>query len=75
MDKKHKIGEPPKGYLGVYDHTGKIMLGFVTPASSDANVSRFVGRRGSKLGFGPNGKRAWIGPKPRVPTAPKFNKP
>ena len=62
--KQIKPGQPPKGRIQIFDHTKTISLGSVTPASSDANVSRFTGRRGSTLQK-VAGKTAWVAPAPK----------
>ena len=48
--KQPKPGEAPKDRIPIFDHTGKFMLGHVGRTATDATVSRFTQRRGSKLG-------------------------
>jgi hypothetical protein len=60
QDKPGTIGA---GKLGVYDHRGRLR-GQVGPKATAATAARFTGQHGSKLGTGPDGKPAWLGPKP-----------
>jgi hypothetical protein len=63
MARKTKVGAAPEGWLQIYDHEGNVR-GHVTPGATQSTVARFIGRQGSTLGKGPDGKPCWHGPKP-----------
>jgi hypothetical protein len=54
-------GPTPEGRLAVYDGNGRRRAA-VGPKATAATVSRFIGKHGAKLGKGPDGRQAWIGP-------------
>jgi hypothetical protein len=55
-------GAVQHGRLAIIDGKGR-HRGTVGPRATSATVARFIGQHGAKLGRGPNGKHAWIGPK------------
>ena len=50
-------------HIPINDHKGR-HRGQVGPKATAATVSRFLGVHGATLGTGPDGKQAWLGPKP-----------
>lgn len=61
-------GKIQPGRLAVYDAgrngdgKGRRHRGTVGPRATAATASRFIGQHGAKLGKGPDGNPAWLGP-------------
>jgi hypothetical protein len=70
MVQRLKPGKIPDNKIGVYDADGNLR-GLVGYRATSATATRFHGQFGSKLGIGPDGKRAWLAPKARHDSAPK----
>jgi hypothetical protein len=66
--REDRPGTIPSGRLAVYDAgpkgdgKGRRHRGTVGPKGTAATASRFNHQLGSKLGKGPDGKRAWLAP-------------
>ena len=61
MVKRLKPGKIGDGKLGVYDASMRLR-GVVGPRATSVTAARFNRQHGSKIGKGPDGRKAWLAP-------------